>query len=349
MSVSSDVSPELDKASTASCFVTMPRSPWLASAGWTYIAGVPVEARVAAILRPTWPLLPMPVTMTRPPSARVRMSRARGNSAPKRAAMVVSASASAVSTRRATSRSAAVLSDCKAASCVIGRRPSPKVFSGSFRFAVNLRQNLVRENVFLFPTRQIEGGAVGKEVETGLGQLDPAFARQQFVHLVAQAVQIEHVRGGIVELLLCQGGSAPIGGLLLLGQLDAEQFQAQILEAVALGIGAHQLGGGAGAIGRAADDVEMALDHRQIEAGEMEDLGDRSIGQNAAQIGSAVVAIGEMDHMDRAVAGRELHHAQAVTLEPKPHRFAIDGDGGAEIETGRQIALVITDRHIGPE
>ena len=44
----------------------MPRSPWLASAGWTKLAGVPVDANVAAILRATWPLLPIPVTMTRP-------------------------------------------------------------------------------------------------------------------------------------------------------------------------------------------------------------------------------------------------------------------------------------------
>ena len=41
----------------------MPRSPWLASAGWTNCAGVPVEAKVAAILRAIWPLLPMPVTI----------------------------------------------------------------------------------------------------------------------------------------------------------------------------------------------------------------------------------------------------------------------------------------------
>jgi hypothetical protein len=33
--------------------VIMPRSPWLASAAWTKKAGVPVEARVAAILRAT--------------------------------------------------------------------------------------------------------------------------------------------------------------------------------------------------------------------------------------------------------------------------------------------------------
>ncbi len=53
-------------ASTTSPAMTMPRSPWLASAGCTNNAGVPVDASVAAILRPTWPLLPMPITTTRP-------------------------------------------------------------------------------------------------------------------------------------------------------------------------------------------------------------------------------------------------------------------------------------------
>src|ERR1700761_1724090 len=51
--------------------VIMPRSPWLASAAWTKNAGVPVDARVAAILRATWPDLPTPLTMTRPRAARI--------------------------------------------------------------------------------------------------------------------------------------------------------------------------------------------------------------------------------------------------------------------------------------
>ena len=53
-------------ASTTSPLVTMPRSPWLASAGCRKNAGVPVLASVAAILPPTWPDLPMPETTTRP-------------------------------------------------------------------------------------------------------------------------------------------------------------------------------------------------------------------------------------------------------------------------------------------
>src|SRR5262249_49689862 len=56
--------------------VIMPRSPWLASPGWTKKAGVPVDASVAAIFLATWPDLPMPVTMTRPLAARIRSTAA---------------------------------------------------------------------------------------------------------------------------------------------------------------------------------------------------------------------------------------------------------------------------------
>src|SRR3954466_10360749 len=55
-----------------SSVVIMPRSPWAASAVCTKKAGVPVEANVAAILRPIWPDLPSPVTMTRPFALRIR-------------------------------------------------------------------------------------------------------------------------------------------------------------------------------------------------------------------------------------------------------------------------------------
>ncbi|MNT35431.1 hypothetical protein D3C72_1714590 [compost metagenome] len=64
--VNSWLSPLFEIASTMSFSVTMPKSPWLASAGCTKKAGVPVEARVAAIFRPMWPLLPIPITTTRP-------------------------------------------------------------------------------------------------------------------------------------------------------------------------------------------------------------------------------------------------------------------------------------------
>src|SRR5438067_2339878 len=80
MSVSSALSPEFDRARIASLKLIMPRSPWLASAGWTKRAGVPVEASVAAIFRAICPLLPIPVTISRPRTAEqgVQVQNVRG-------------------------------------------------------------------------------------------------------------------------------------------------------------------------------------------------------------------------------------------------------------------------------
>ena len=50
----------------ASALVTMPRSPCAASPGWTNMAGVPVEDKVAAIFLAMWPDFPIPETTTRP-------------------------------------------------------------------------------------------------------------------------------------------------------------------------------------------------------------------------------------------------------------------------------------------
>ena len=58
--------PEFESASTTSSRVIMPRSPWLASAACRKNAGVPVLARVEAILRAMCPDLPTPLTTTRP-------------------------------------------------------------------------------------------------------------------------------------------------------------------------------------------------------------------------------------------------------------------------------------------
>src|SRR5829696_1564267 len=72
----SGCSPDQDSAMMTSSAVIMPRSPWLASAAWTKNAGVPVEAKVAAILRPIWPDLPSPVTISRPLAFRIRSAAA---------------------------------------------------------------------------------------------------------------------------------------------------------------------------------------------------------------------------------------------------------------------------------
>src|SRR5262245_59201655 len=87
----------------------MPRSPWLASAGCTKNEGVPVEASVAAILRPICPDLPMPDTISRPRDLRtVSTAVAKASpSAPRIAAEIAATPpASASSVRSAESRAA---------------------------------------------------------------------------------------------------------------------------------------------------------------------------------------------------------------------------------------------------
>src|SRR5580704_987412 len=74
----SSVSPLADSASTTSPRTTIPRSPCTASTGCMNNAGVPIELSVAAILRAMIPLLPMPVTTTRPRQASINsMARSK--------------------------------------------------------------------------------------------------------------------------------------------------------------------------------------------------------------------------------------------------------------------------------
>ena len=99
----SSVSPEFERASTTSPRATIPRSPWTPSAGCRKWAGVPVEASVAAILRPTCPDFPMPVTITRPAQP-CRSSTARSKLASSFGMRPRIASASRRSTRSASRR-----------------------------------------------------------------------------------------------------------------------------------------------------------------------------------------------------------------------------------------------------
>ena len=100
--ISSD-SPEFEMAITTSPSAIIPTSPWLASPGCMKNAGVPVEARVEAILPPTWPDLPMPVTTTRPLAAKIAATASR-KGLPRRPLRADTAAASISSTCLASAR-----------------------------------------------------------------------------------------------------------------------------------------------------------------------------------------------------------------------------------------------------
>src|SRR3546814_4203837 len=100
------------------------------------------------------------------------------------------------------------------------------------------------------------------------------------------------------------------------------------------------LRGDFGAVDRRAVDAEVAADRRQVEAGEVEDLGDPGVGQQRLQIGRVVAALGELHEVADAVAGGELQQAQPVASEVETHGLAVDGNRPAEGEAPRQVASV---------
>src|SRR5579883_3362848 len=105
------------------------------------------------------------------------------------------------------------------------------------------RRRSMGEDVRLVPAAEIELRPHRQEGEAGLREMAPPLALEERVEPRLEGVEVQHVARGVGELLLAQRGGAPIGGLLLLVELDAEELAAEILEAVAVGKGARQLGG----------------------------------------------------------------------------------------------------------
>src|SRR5262249_4114665 len=125
------------------------------------------------------------------------------------------------------------------------------------------------ENVHLRPAGEVEARARGQELEGGLRQLGAALASQQLVELGHQRVQVQDVGGGVGELLVAQAVGAPVGTLLLLGELDAQKLAAKILQPESVGEGARELGGDLGAVDRLATYAQRMLQHGDVEAAEV--------------------------------------------------------------------------------
>src|SRR4051812_30050999 len=83
---------------------------------------------------------------------------------------------------------------------------------------------IMSKNVLLGPTGEIEQGAGGEELKTGLGKRRPPLPREAFVELLLELVKIAHIARRIVALGVAKFGGAPVAGLLLLRDVDVEQF-----------------------------------------------------------------------------------------------------------------------------
>src|SRR5207247_5256335 len=143
-----------------------PGSPWSESTGRTNIAGVPLDANVAAILRGISPDFPTPDTITRP-LAFARISMARANAGPSVSASRWTAAASSASTRlpRSTSCFAPVCGFEACAGLCTDGFPPPDAMPDLDRQAHDAGELVERHHV-----RSIGGGAsrvgMGLEEET---------------------------------------------------------------------------------------------------------------------------------------------------------------------------------------
>ena len=149
--------------------------------------------------------------------------------------------------------------------------------------------------------RQIELGADRQEGEAGKRELEPPFAREHRVESLPERVEVENVGGGIAELLLRQRGGAPIGGLLLLRKIDAEEFAADILEPMPVGEGAGELGGDLGAIERRGRHIERLAQLARVYGAAQDAMSEEIVGRLAEAMSEGLSL---RDRLNRGGAGR---------------------------------------------
>src|ERR1700737_5314830 len=145
----------------------------------------------------------------------------------------------------------------------------------------------MRKNVLGVPALQIELCPRRQKFEARLRQRQAALAREHGIEAFAQGMQMQHVRRSIGQLRLAQDLRAPVARLLLLRQIDVEHLAHQILQAMAVGVGAAEPGGDLGAIPRVRHHAERVIERGEIEAGEIKIFVVFGLVSNAFRFGAS--------------------------------------------------------------
>ena len=176
--------------------------------------------------------------------------------------------------------------------------------------------------------------------------VEPVLADQARLQFCLERVQVQHIRGGIILLRVAQLRSAPVRALLLFGDFDPQQLADQILEAVTICIGAHQLAGDLGAKHRGRVDPHVMPDRGEIEAREVEELQHVRVGQHALQVRRVIGGAIKLHEVRLGAAVGDLHEAERIADQREAQRLAIDGNWAVETDAIGQIALVQIDRDV---
>jgi len=114
-------------------------------------------------------------------------------------------------------------------------------------------------------------------------------------------VQVQHIVAGIFDLLGADGLRAPVGRLLLLVELDVQEFAAQRFERVVLREGARDTRGDLGAVNGRGENVEVHPHGGDIEAAEVEQLGDVGVAQQFLEVWRVVIVALELHEVRVAI------------------------------------------------
>src|SRR5205807_9867108 len=96
-------------------------------------------------------------------------------------------------------------------------------------------------------------------------------------------------------------------------------------------------------------DTEVMINHRQVEAREMKQLGYAAVSQQLPQPRRRIGSGRELDEMRVPVAGRELEEAQPVAMRVEPHCLGVDRNDWSEVEPFREIAAIKPIGHPGQQ
>jgi hypothetical protein len=90
------------------------------------------------------------------------------------------------------------------------------------------------------------------------------------------------------------------------------------------------------------------VEHAQIETREMKDFQDRGVAKQSLEVRGLDPLGGNLHHIGRAVARRQLHDAKSVPAQRQPHGLGIDRDRRDPVmRKVRQIATMQADGHCG--
>src|SRR3990170_2415410 len=145
----------------------------------------------------------------------------------------------------------------------------------------NPRAPLVLEG--LDEAQPVERGEGRDHTEALLRKLTAPLAAQHGLEPVHEGKQQRHVGDRVADLLGAQLRARPVRVAGRLVELDVEELEQVVLEAVAVAVGPHQLARGARAIERRDLDAEPVPQRRHVEAGKVEDLEDLGLLEQALE------------------------------------------------------------------